>query len=75
MRNVLVGEMIATFLNIAVHHVKTRIIKFDFVQFGERVSRHFHVVLKSIILCHGVLLKKAKHVPEIQLTLERRCLR
>lgn len=27
------------------------------------ISRHFHVILKSIILCHGVLLKKPELVP------------
>ncbi|XP_039120006.1 uncharacterized protein LOC120256373 [Dioscorea cayenensis subsp. rotundata] len=56
--------MTAMFLNIIAHHVKNRIIKFDFVRSGETVSRHFHAVLKSVILCHGVLLKKPEPVPE-----------
>ena len=63
-RNVMVEEMIAMFLNIVAHHVKNRIIKFDFVRSAETVSRHFHAVLKSIILCHSVLLKKPEPVPE-----------
>lgn len=63
-KNVLVEEMVAMFLNIIAHHVKNRIIKFDFLRSAETVSRHFHAVLKSIILCHGVLLKKPEPLNE-----------
>lgn len=61
--NVGVQEMTVIFLNIIAHHVKNSIIKFDFVRSRETVSRHFHAVLKSVILCHGVLLKKPEPVP------------
>ena len=44
-------------LNIVAHHVKNKVIKLDFVRFGETTCRHFHAILKSIILCHIVLLK------------------
>ena len=50
--------------NIVAHHVKKRIIKVDFVRSTETISRHFHAVLKSVILCHSVILKKSVPVPE-----------
>lgn len=62
-RNVMVEEMVATFLNIIAHNVKNRIIKFDFVRSAEIVSQHFHAIFKSIILCHDILLKKTEPVP------------
>ena len=62
--NVSAQEMTAMFLNIIACHVKNRVIKFDFLRSGETISQHFHAVLKSIILCHFVLLKKPKPVPK-----------
>lgn len=57
-------EMVTMFLNIITYHVKNKLIKFDFVRSAEIVSCHFHSILKSVIVYHGVLVKKPKPVLE-----------
>ena len=49
-RSVHVEKMTMVSFNVIAHHVKGRIIKFDFVLSSETFSRHFHAILKSIIL-------------------------
>lgn len=62
--NVRVKEMTAMFLNIIGYYVNNWIIRFDYVLSGEMGSQHFHVVLKLVIFCLGVLLKKQELVPK-----------
>ncbi|KAL5564341.1 hypothetical protein UlMin_027505 [Ulmus minor] len=59
-----IDEKVAMFLHIISHHVKNRVIKFQFLRSGETVSKYFHNVLYSVIRLHGELLKKPEPVPE-----------
>lgn len=63
-RNIDVEEMVAMFLNILAHHIKNRVIKFNFLRSGETVSRHFNRVLNAVIRLQAVLLKKPEPVLE-----------
>ena len=45
-----VEEQVAKFLHILSHNVKNRTISFFFCHSGETISRHFHNVLRSIIM-------------------------
>ena len=54
----LIDEQVAIFLHIIAHHVKNRVIKFEFSRSGETISRHFKAVLNSIIRLQGELLKR-----------------
>ncbi|KAL5559189.1 hypothetical protein UlMin_035400 [Ulmus minor] len=58
-----VDEQVAMFLHILAYHVKNRVIKFQFMQSGQTVSRYFHNMLHSIICLHGELLKRPEPVP------------
>ena len=66
-KNMCVEEMVAMFLHICAHHVKNRVIKRQFVRCGKTVSRHFTIVLKFILLCYELSLKKSKPFQKIQL--------
>ena len=57
-------EQVAMFLHILAHHVKNRVIKFQFMRSGETVSKYFHNVLYSVIRLHGQLLKRPEPVLE-----------
>ena len=63
-KNMCVEEMVAIFLHICAHHVKNRVIRRQFVRSGETISRHFSAVLKSILLCYELLLKKPEPILE-----------
>uniref|UniRef100_A0A9I9EEC9 DUF8040 domain-containing protein n=1 Tax=Cucumis melo TaxID=3656 RepID=A0A9I9EEC9_CUCME len=56
-----VEEMIAMFLHVLAHDVKNRIIQWEFVRFGETVSRHFNIVLLAVLQLYEELIKR--HVP------------
>ncbi|KAK2657379.1 hypothetical protein Ddye_010431 [Dipteronia dyeriana] len=59
-----IDEQVAMFLHILAHHVKNRVIKFQFMRSGETVSKYFHNVLYSVIRLHGELLKCPEPVDE-----------
>ncbi|XP_068504275.1 uncharacterized protein [Phaseolus vulgaris] len=51
-----VEEQVAKFLHIIGHNVKNRSVSFFFHRSEETVSRHFHNVLKAILMLHGEFL-------------------
>ncbi|XP_068466573.1 uncharacterized protein [Phaseolus vulgaris] len=52
----IVEEQVAKFLHIIGYNVKNRSVSFFFHRSGETVSRHFHNVLKAILMMHGEFL-------------------
>lgn len=50
-RNVSSEEMLAMLLYILAHHLKTRVIGFNFKRSGRTVSKCFHECLKAITRC------------------------
>ncbi|XP_057798201.1 uncharacterized protein LOC131014286 [Salvia miltiorrhiza] len=63
-RYVSVEEQVGIFLSVLAHHKKNRVVRFDFWRSGQTVSRFVHVVLKSILKLHVILLVKPVPVPE-----------
>nr|XP_025686021.1 putative nuclease HARBI1 [Arachis hypogaea] len=55
---VTVEEQVARFLYIIAHNVKTRTVSFFYHRSGETVSRHFHAVLRAIILLEDEFLRQ-----------------
>ncbi|CAL5444433.1 unnamed protein product [Camellia sinensis] len=54
---VVLEEMVAMFLTVLGHHHKNQNIKFNFMRFGQTVSKYFNDVLKAVLRLQGVLLK------------------
>ncbi|CAN1153562.1 hypothetical protein LINPERPRIM_LOCUS14773 [Linum perenne] len=54
-KHVSVSEIVALFLNILAHCVRNRTIKATFIRYGETISRHFHKMLKAVLLIGGSL--------------------
>ena len=52
-----VEEQVAKFLHILSHNVKSCTMSF-FCRFGETISRHFHNVLRSIIMLEDQFLRQ-----------------
>ncbi|OMO97862.1 hypothetical protein CCACVL1_04429 [Corchorus capsularis] len=63
-RNSTVEELVISFLHIAAHNVKNRILKRQIGRFGKTVSRQFHAVLNAILRLHSLCLKKPEPIPE-----------
>ncbi|KAF7826554.1 protein ALP1-like [Senna tora] len=63
-KNMLVDEQVAIFLHILSHHVKNRVVQFEFERSGETVSRHFNSVLNAMMLLVDELFKQPEPVPE-----------
>ncbi|KAF7808344.1 protein ALP1-like [Senna tora] len=63
-KNMLVDEQVAMFLNILAHHVKNRVIQFEFRRSGESISRTFNRVLTCIMRLGRVLLKTLEPIPQ-----------
>lgn len=63
-KNMLVDEQVAMFLHILAHHVKNRVIQFEFGRSGETISRYFNVVLNATIRLQRLLLKTPEPIPE-----------
>lgn len=63
-KNMDVEGMVAMFLYILSHHAKNRIVKREFVRSGETVSRHFQLVLGSVLRLHEDLFKKPEPVSQ-----------
>jgi len=52
----IVKEQVAKFLHIIGHNIKNQSVSFFFHWSGETISRHFHNVLKTILMLHGEFL-------------------
>ncbi|KAG6469112.1 hypothetical protein ZIOFF_073810 [Zingiber officinale] len=63
-RNMSINELVISFLHIIAHNVKNRVLKRQTARSGETISRHFHLVLNSIMRLHNILLKKPEPIPE-----------
>ncbi|KAL8503342.1 hypothetical protein ACS0TY_022179 [Phlomoides rotata] len=61
-RRVSVSEKVAIFLYILAHHTKNRCVKFAFKWSGQTVSKHFHVVLNSVLRLYAMFLVKPKPI-------------
>lgn len=53
-----VEEIVAMFLHILAHDVKNKVVQWQFAQFSETVSKHFNVILTTVLHLHELLLKK-----------------
>ncbi|TYK30717.1 retrotransposon protein [Cucumis melo var. makuwa] len=51
-------EMVAMFLHVLAHDVKNRVIQREFVRSGEIVSRHFKLVLFTVVRLYHELMKR-----------------
>lgn len=63
-KNTSLEEMVALFLFILSHDTKNRRVQLFFRRSGETVSRHFNLVLRGLLRCHHLLLKKPTPVTE-----------
>ncbi|KAL6574700.1 hypothetical protein OROMI_011985 [Orobanche minor] len=63
-RNTSLEEMVALFLFILSHDTKYRRAQLYFRRSGETVSRHFNTVLRAVLRCHHLLLKKPEPVTD-----------
>ncbi|KAL8549417.1 hypothetical protein ACS0TY_008305 [Phlomoides rotata] len=61
-RRVCVSEKVAMFLSILAYHTKNRCVKFTFKRSGQTVSKHFHVVLNSVLRLHSMFLVKPQPI-------------
>ncbi|KAL4026023.1 hypothetical protein IC575_014430 [Cucumis melo] len=53
-----VEEMVAMFLHALAHDVKNRVIQREFVRSGEKVSRHFNLVLLAVVRLYEEVIKR-----------------
>jgi len=51
-----IEEQLTIFLHIICHNVKNQSVSFFFLRSEETISRHFHNVLKAILMLHGEFL-------------------
>ena len=63
-RHMLVDEQVSMFLHILAHHVKNRVIQFEFGRSGETISRYFKLVLNATLKLQSQLLKTPEPIPE-----------
>ncbi|XP_031106417.1 protein ALP1-like [Ipomoea triloba] len=56
-RNMTIGEQVVIFLHILAHHVKNRVIQYNYGRSGESISRAFHKVLNAIMHLQGHLFR------------------
>ncbi|PIN02346.1 hypothetical protein CDL12_25142 [Handroanthus impetiginosus] len=57
-------EKVCMFLIVLAHHIKNRIVKGDFIRFGEALNKHYHAVLKAVLKLHLILLVNPKPLYE-----------
>ena len=62
-KHMLVDEQVAMFLHILAHHVKNRVIQFEFGRSGETISRYFNFVLNAMMRLEGELFKTPEPIP------------
>ncbi|KAI4351495.1 hypothetical protein L6164_005861 [Bauhinia variegata] len=60
----LVDEQVVMFLQILAHHVRNRVIEFEFGRSRKTISRYFYLVLNAMMWLHGELLKVPKPIGE-----------
>ncbi|KAL8470884.1 hypothetical protein ACS0TY_033455 [Phlomoides rotata] len=58
-----VEEQVAVFLSVLGHHKKNRVVKFDHKRSGQTISHYIHLVLRSVLQVHNVLLVRPTPVP------------
>ncbi|KAL8523653.1 hypothetical protein ACS0TY_013574 [Phlomoides rotata] len=58
-----VEEQVAVFLSVLGHHKKNRVVKFDHKRSRQTISHYIHLVLRSVLQVHNVLLVRPTHVP------------
>ena len=63
-KHMLFDEQVAISLHILGHHVKNRVIQFEFGRFGETISIYFKLVLNATIRLQLFLLKKPEPIPK-----------
>ncbi|KAL2893688.1 hypothetical protein RDABS01_009597 [Bienertia sinuspersici] len=63
-RNSSLEEMVALFLFTLSHDTKNRRTQLFFRRSGETFLRHFHLVLRALMRCHHILLKRPTAVME-----------
>ncbi|KAF7831249.1 protein ALP1-like [Senna tora] len=64
-KNMLLDDQVAIFIHIlAHHHVKNRVVQFEFQRLAETVSRHFNSVLNAMMLLVDELFKQPEPVLE-----------
>ena len=63
-KNVSTEEMLAMFLHILAHHVKNRVISFNFKRSGRTISKCFHECLKAMTRCQKEFWKRPEPVLE-----------
>ena len=51
-RHVTVEEQVGIFLSSFSHNKKSKIIHFDFIRYGETISKYFHILLNAILSLH-----------------------
>ena len=54
----MVEEQVGKFLHMLAHNQTTRTMSFFFCCSGETISRHFHIVLRSIIMLEDQFLRQ-----------------
>ncbi|KAL4556449.1 hypothetical protein LXL04_039101 [Taraxacum kok-saghyz] len=59
-----IDEQVAIFLHVLAHHVKNRVVKFQFRRSGETVSKHFNNVVNAVIRLERKLFKKPEPISE-----------
>ncbi|XP_074336754.1 uncharacterized protein LOC141673925 [Apium graveolens] len=63
-KNSSLEEVVTIFLYVLSHDTKNRRVQLHFKRSGETVSRYFNSVLRAIIRCNHLLLKKPQPVTE-----------
>ncbi|KAL4580344.1 hypothetical protein LXL04_016534 [Taraxacum kok-saghyz] len=59
-----IDEQVAICLHVLAHHVKNRVVKFQFRRSGETVSKHFNNVVNAVIRLERKLFKKPEPISE-----------
>ncbi|CAL1354467.1 unnamed protein product [Linum trigynum] len=59
-----IDEMVMIFLVTIGHNVKNRILQQDFCRSGQTISKVFHMVLRSILRLHPILIPQPTPIPE-----------
>ena len=63
-KHMLVDEQVAMFLHILAHHVKNRVMQYEFGRSGETISRYFNKVLTAMMRLQRELFKQPEPVPD-----------
>ncbi|KAF7826506.1 protein ALP1-like [Senna tora] len=63
-KNMLVDEQVVMFPHILAHHIKNRVIQFEFRRSYQSITRTFNRVLSCMMRLGGVLLKTPEPVPQ-----------